>query len=137
MKKIFYSAAPGDSPSNIMGTALNSTHVYLMWNPPPSDQINGIIQGHQISVTELETGDIFQYTTSYNETTIGDLHPHYNYNFSIAAFTIAGYGPTTSVVVRTAEAGILNLFNIITIYTIYIFVKLTIFSFYSTIECPC
>ena len=88
-----------------MGITLNSSHVYLMWSPPPSDQINGIIQGYQISVTELETGDMFQYTTLYNETTFGDLHPHYDYNFSIAAFTVVGYGPTTFVVVRTDEAG--------------------------------
>ena len=99
------SAAPGDSPSNIMGTALNSTHVYLMWNPPPSDEVNGMIQGYRISIAELETGDVFQNTTSYNETIIGALHPHYYYNFSIAAFTIAGYGPTNFVVVKTHEAG--------------------------------
>jgi hypothetical protein len=76
-----------------------------MWNPPPSNQTNGIILGYRISVTELDTGDMSQYTTSNNETTIGALHPHYSYNFSIAAFTIVGYGPTTFVIVRTAEAG--------------------------------
>ena len=99
-----------------MGTALNSTHIYLMWNPPPSDQINGIIQGYTISVTELETGNMFQYTTSYNETTIGALHPHYNYNFSIAAFTVAGYGPITFVIVRTSEAGSFILHSLITTF---------------------
>ena len=87
-----------------MGMALNSTHVYLMWNQLPSNQTNGIILGYNISVTELETGDMFQYTGFDNETTIGDLHPHYCYNFSIAAYTSAGYGPTTYVVVKTAEA---------------------------------
>ena len=101
----FSFAEPGAPPSNTTGVALNSTHVYLTWDPPPSDQINGVIQGYRISVIELDTGDMSQYTVGDTETTIGPLHPHYTYNFSIVAFTSVGEGPTTYVVVRMDEAG--------------------------------
>ena len=93
-----------------------------MWSPPPSDQINGIIQGYRITITELDTGIMSQYITSENETIIGGLHPHYNYNFSIAAFTIVGNGPITFVVVRTSEAGIL----------ISLYIYLIILTFFKT-----
>ena len=103
----FSTTVPGGPPSNTTGMTLNSTHVYLTWDPPPADQINGIIQGYRINITELDTGEMSQYTAEDTEASIGPLHPHYNYNFSIVAFTSVGHGPTTFVVVRTAEAGIL------------------------------
>ena len=99
-------AVPSDSPSNTTGVALNSTHVYLSWDPPPPDEINGVIQGYRINITELDTGDMLQHTAEDSNATIGSLHPHYTYNFTIAAFTLIGNGPTTYVVIRTAEAGI-------------------------------
>ena len=88
--------------------ALDSTRVYLSWDPPPPDEINGVIQGYRINITELDTGDMLQHTAEGEgtNTTIGSLHPHYTYNFTIAAFTLIGNGPTTYVVIRTAEAGI-------------------------------
>jgi receptor-type tyrosine-protein phosphatase Q len=95
---------PGAPPSNTTGMALNSTHVHLTWDPPPADQINGVIQGYRINITELDTGEVSQHIVVDNEAIIGPLHPHYNYNFSIVAFTHVGHGPTTFVVIRTAEA---------------------------------
>ena len=100
-----YVIVPGAPPSNTTGDAVNSTHVHLTWDPPPPDQINGVIQGYRINITELNTGEMSQHIAEDTEATIGPLHPHYNYNFSIVAFTLAGHGPTTYVIVRTAEAG--------------------------------
>jgi hypothetical protein len=95
---------PGAPPSNTTGLTLNSTHVYLTWDPPPPDQINGIIQGYRINITELNTGAMSQFIVDDTEAVIGPLHPHYNYNFSIVAFTLVGHGPTTYIVLRTTEA---------------------------------
>ena len=100
-----YFTVPGAPPSNTTGLTLNSTHVYLTWDPPPPDQINGIIQGYRINITELNTGPMSQFIVHDTEAVIGPLHPHYNYNFSIVAFTLVGHGPTTYVVLRTTEAG--------------------------------
>ena len=96
---------PGAPPSNTTGMAVNSTHVYLTWDPPPADEINGGILGYRINITELNTGDMFQYIADVTEAAVGPLHPHYIYNFSIVAFTHVGHGPTTYVVIQTAEAG--------------------------------
>lgn len=105
-------AVPDAPPSNTTGMALNSTHIYIAWDPPPRDHINGVIEGYTINITELDTGEMSQYISQETEATIGLLHPHYSYNFSIAAVTLAGNGPTTYVIVRTAEAGKLqNLFR--------------------------
>ena len=84
---------------------INSTHVYLTWDPPPPDQINGVILGYRINITELNTGVMSEYIENDTEVVIGPLHPHYNYNFTIVAFTHVGHGPITYVVLRTAEAG--------------------------------
>ena len=80
-----------------------------MWDPPPPDQINGVIQGYRINITELDTGTLSQIVVDGTDTVVGPLHPHYNYNFSIVAFTHVGHGPTTYVIVRTAEASMYTL----------------------------
>ena len=49
-----------------------------------------------------------QFIVDDTEAVIGPLHPHYNYNFSIVAFTLVGHGPTTYVVLRTTEAELLS-----------------------------
>ena len=76
-----------------------------MWDPPPPDQIHGVILGYNINITELETGTPSYLISEDTEITIGPLHPHYTYNFSIVAFTHVGSGPTTYVILRTDEAG--------------------------------
>ena len=108
---------------------VNATHVHLSWDPPPSDQINGIIQGYRINITELNTGAVSQYIAEGTQAVIGPLHPHYNYNFTVVAFTLVGHGPTTYVVLRTAEAGMfIATFPNVAIY-------LSPFSLSSTIQC--
>ena len=96
---------PSGPPSNTIGTALNSTHVSLSWDPPSPDQINGVIIGYSINFTELETGGMSHLTSEQTETVIGPLHPHYTYNFTVVAFTLVGSGPITYVIVRTDEDG--------------------------------
>lgn len=106
----FLLTVPGAPPTNTTGSALNSTHVLLTWDPPPSDQINGVILGYRINITELNTGATSDYIANETEAVIGPLHPHYNYNFTVVAFTEVGQGPTTYVVVRTAEAGMYSIY---------------------------
>ncbi len=103
----FYFAAPGSSPLNSSGVAINSTHIFLDWSPPELGSVNGIIREYRINVTEGETMAFLQFTTSpyLTEATIGPLHPFYIYHCTIFAYTIEG-GPNTSVIsVRTNEAG--------------------------------
>ena len=94
---------PGSYPSNTTGTTLNSTHIYLMWEPP--EDPNGDIREYRINVTEEETGRMFQLITSTTSIAIGSLHPYYTYNCTVVAVTI-GPGPFSTVItLRTAEDG--------------------------------
>ena len=88
---------------NVSGTALNSTHIGLVWDPPPEVDHRGIIHEYRLNVTELDTGLIFRIASTVTEATIGPLHPYYSYSSIITAFTV-GEGPYSSaVVVRTDE----------------------------------
>ena len=94
---------PGSHPSNTTGTTLNSTHIYLMWEPP--EDPNGDIREYRVNVTEEETGRMFQFSTNTTSITIGSLHPYYTYNCTVVAVTI-GPGPFSTVItLRTAEDG--------------------------------
>ena len=77
---------------------MSSTIITLFWDPPPADAQNGIITQYRINITEVETGrffTLFSATTTVNVTT---LHPYYTYNCVIAAATMIGVGPYTSVI---------------------------------------
>ena len=69
--------------------ALNSTHVYLTWEPPPPDEVNGVIREYRLNVTENATGILLQYTTdaTNRQITVGPLHPYYIYHCSVSAIS--------------------------------------------------
>ena len=87
--------------------SLNSTHIYLTWEPPPPSQVNGIIREYRLNVTEDVTGTVLQYTTTPTDRqiTVGPLHPYYIYHCFAAAVTV-GLGPyTSSFTLQTEEDG--------------------------------
>ena len=99
--------APGSHPSNLTGTSLNSTHLYLTWDTPPPSLINGIIREYRVNITEESTGYVFHYTTnpSIREVIVGSLHPYTIYHCSVVAITVE-QGPYTSVfTIQTDEDG--------------------------------
>lgn len=98
--------APG-TPSNSSGVAINSTHIFLTWDPPHQNQTHGDIQGYIITVLEYETADVLQYSSNTTDLIIGPLHPYYIYNCSISAVTVEP-GPPIIIVVRTQEAGMVH-----------------------------
>lgn len=99
--------APIGIPSNTSGIALNSTHIYIDWDPPPVDQHLGELREYRITVNELETLTSFQLSSApaVTEATIGPLHPYYTYSCTILAVTIGEGPPSTVITVRTAEDG--------------------------------
>ena len=99
--------APGTHPSNFTGMSLNSTHIYLTWEPPPPGQVNGVIREYRLNLAEDVTGTVLQYTTDPNnhQVTVGPLHPYYIYHCSVVAVTVQ-QGPYTSVfTIQTEEDG--------------------------------
>ena len=102
-----YNIAPIGTPSNTSGVALNSTHIYIDWDPPPVDQHLGELREYRITVNELETLASFQLSSApaVTEATIGPLHPYYTYNCTILAVTVGEGPPSTVITVRTGEDG--------------------------------
>ena len=88
---------PSAPPQEVQARSLSSSSVVLTWQLPPEDQLNGVLRGFLVNVTEAETGH--QYQTSVDSTTytLEGLHPFYRYSFIIAAVTIEP-GPFSEVI---------------------------------------
>ena len=73
----------------------------------PPEYHNGIIQGYNVTITELETGIEFHYLSTMSVLTIPSLHPAYSYEWSVAAFTQIGQGPSSFPLnrIQTLEDG--------------------------------
>lgn len=96
---------PSGTPSNTTGVALNSTHIYIDWDPLPIEQQHGELQEYRITISELETSSVLTVSSDPDETEaiIGPLHPYYTYNCTIVAVTVGEGPPSTAVIVRTEE----------------------------------
>ena len=95
------------NPQDFMAVSVSSTSIRLTWRDLRPEEKNGIIQSYRISVTELETGSVLNFTTDETATQqiVNSLHPFYNYRCTVAAFTI-GLGPSATTDVQTLPEGI-------------------------------
>jgi receptor-type tyrosine-protein phosphatase Q len=96
--------APSGAPTNINVTAVNSSIIYISWDPPDSSETNGIITKYIIHITNensMDSRDVINST----ELTITGLKPYNIYSISIAAYTI-GIGPfnTPSITIQLPES---------------------------------
>ena len=97
--------APSAPPQSISGDVRSSTLVVFTWSPPPSIDQNGVIRYYVVKLHEVETGIIWTFFAVDADINIGSLHPYYNYECTIAAYTI-GAGPYSAAVsVQMEEAG--------------------------------
>ena len=95
---------PTAAPQSVSGSAIDSTSISLSWSPPPLPDQNGLIQ-YSISVHEVATGTLTQYTSTNSSIAIRSLHPYYTYRCSVAAYTIIGEGPQNQqpVIIKTLQ----------------------------------
>ena len=100
---------PADPPSDLQIVVLNATSVDLNWSPPlgPYGVItNYVIQAEPLLVDGANTTTttiIVSALTGTNYTVEG-LSPYTMYNFSVAASTRVGTGPSDSVSAQTPQA---------------------------------
>lgn len=98
-------AAPTAPPLSVEASVFNSSAVSLSWRPPSLNSQNGIIVKYIIRLLERATENIHNITTNgpHTEIFITSLHPHYLYEFSVAAQTV-DIGPYSSAsIVKTDE----------------------------------
>jgi len=97
---------PTAAPLNPSGSSLNATFISILWNPPPPEHINGIIDFYIIEVTEVVTNFTWLFYAADTQVRAGPLHPFYLYRCRVSASTI-GQGPFTGFFyVTSGEAGI-------------------------------
>lgn len=88
-----------------MARALNSTALQLTWLIPLTEDRNGVIRRYSVSLTEKERGIQLQQVTTATTLVLTSLHPHYTYNLTVAAETVA-LGPYSEpVTVQLPEDG--------------------------------
>ena len=108
---IYLIAAPSAAPLAVQAFPSSSYNITILWSPPPEIDRNGVIIYYEIQLTETETGTEFQWTSPELTTTRGSLHPHFHYEFRVAARTSIGTGPSSAVeTVQTLPAGTSLLF---------------------------
>ena len=77
----------------------------MSWNDPPLAEQNGLIRQYLISINELDTGNVYTYSSLTNEFNAMFLHPYYYYNCSVSAVTVASGPFSYSVSIQTAIDG--------------------------------
>ena len=94
----FLPIVPTGPPQGVEIQSETSTTLVLSWQPPSSENQNGIIVHYIVNITEMETGRLLSFT-AVNTTTLSVpmLHPFYTYTCIVAAVTV-GIGPYSATV---------------------------------------
>ena len=79
-----------------------------MWNEVPAEKQNGIILGYTIlcnSQTENDNRIVFGLSPDDRQMNLTNLKEYVNYNITVFAYTVKGYGPASDpvIVVRTDQ----------------------------------
>ena len=93
---LIYNTAPSRAPRNVGHTIRNTTTLTLSWRPPSQRFHNGIIRSYRINITEVLTGTLMHFSTSTTSLAVPALHPYYEYEYTVAAYTVS-VGPYSSV----------------------------------------
>jgi receptor-type tyrosine-protein phosphatase Q len=98
--------APTSAPVGLSVISQSSNSLTLAWMAPPLERQNGLITGYSVNVTNSDTGVSMHLSSTENSITVGQLSPYTSYQCSVAAQTIVGRGPYTSLItVTTNEDG--------------------------------
>ena len=108
LRTLFLPPAPSSEPRNVIVANVTSTSIHFSWQPPLSEDQNGVITGYTLNVTSLETGETEELFTESTAYMLGSVNPHTLYAATVAAQTNAGRGPFSSLIsVQTLEDGVL------------------------------
>ena len=76
-----------------MAVPMSPRSANVTWNPPPPSDVNGAVVRYIINVTVVETGQMFQLTSTTTKLTVSTLSPYRTFVCIIAAVTSVGIGP--------------------------------------------
>ena len=107
------STAPSNSPQSVTATAISPNKIEVWWLEVPAINQNGVITIYEIQIVCKETFGVQFPTTTVNTTNgsvlmvvLTGLEEYVVYCISVRAYTSAGPGPYSDIVVeRTHTAG--------------------------------
>ena len=99
----FHFLVPSGPPQNFRISEVSTNFIVLRWEPPLSEDQNGIITGYVVSVTPASSGTPYELTTSATQLVVPSLMPYSVYNFAVAAKTSVGTGPFTTTITQRLE----------------------------------
>ena len=109
--------APSGSPTNISVVSLNSSILYITWDPPFVFLQNGIIRKYSVRVQSHYSDMLDVYNVSNaTELIVPYLKPYSNYTVSVAAHTIETGPYTVPIIIRLPEAGKGNVAIVVIMY---------------------
>ena len=76
----------------------------MSWDPVLVHEQNGVIQYYIVTVYEVSTDNSTEVDVVTTNISITDLHPYYEYQFSVAAYTV-GPGPDAHISAITNQDG--------------------------------
>ena len=95
-----------------MVSAVNGFVLAASWDPPSPQHRNGGIVRYVINVTltareetQVTSGELRTLHTATTNLSVGSLHPHYTYSYSVAAENSAGVGPSARTSIIMPEEG--------------------------------
>lgn len=92
---------PSEPPSKLEAKLLNSTSVFLKWQPPAPDTVNGVLVGYQILIRGIDAHNMSRVLANMSvdatspSLMLANLTSGISYSISIAAATQAGVGAYT------------------------------------------
>lgn len=93
---------PSAGPTNVSASAISSTAISVSWQQVPYIHRNGIIRGYKIQYQSSKHKSPLLYKVIADNTTrhtiVNDLKPYSDYHFAILAYTSAGDGVSSEVV---------------------------------------
>lgn len=101
-----FSTAPSGAPLSAHGVAISPTTIEIIWLPPLAVDINGDIEFYIVEVREITvTGQLMTFHAVEDHIFVAPVHPGYDYQCRVAAFTISDGPFTDSFIVNPQELG--------------------------------
>ena len=101
-----FSTAPSGAPLSAHGVAISPTTIEIIWLPPLAVDINGDIEFYIVEVREITvTGQLMTFHAVEDHIFVAPVHPGYDYQCRVAAFTISNGPFTDSFIVNPQELG--------------------------------
>lgn len=95
---LLLSSVPTGPPVGVIATPVNSTSVFISWDPPQLEFQNGVITGYSIILTTVmvDSRSASFFSSNTGNITIRPLHPFTAHVIAVAAQNSVGTGPYTS-----------------------------------------